>query len=61
MTSLKTGAAACKEKHDKYTKIKLSNYIFKGLAFKTLGPQADKTKRFFDAIDTLLIKESGDV
>jgi hypothetical protein len=29
---------ACKCKHNKYSSIISSNYIFKGLAFETLGP-----------------------
>jgi hypothetical protein len=29
---------ACKRKHSKYSSITSSNYIFKGLAFETLGP-----------------------
>jgi hypothetical protein len=29
---------ACKRKHNKYSSIISSNYIFKGLAFETLGP-----------------------
>jgi hypothetical protein len=29
---------ACKRKHSKYSSIISSNYIFKGLAFETIGP-----------------------
>jgi hypothetical protein len=33
---------ACKRKHSKYSSIISSNYVFKGLAFETLGPCAKK-------------------
>ena len=57
-TSKKAGAAAelaCKKKHDHYTKIKASNFIFAGLAFETLGPWCKETKSFIDAIGKKLI------
>lgn len=62
-TSKKAGSAAeiaCKRKHDKYSQIKASNYIFLGLAFETMGPWANETKSFIDKIGDILIKESGD-
>jgi hypothetical protein len=33
-----TAEMACKRKHSKYSSIISSNYVFKGLAFETLGP-----------------------
>jgi hypothetical protein len=47
---------ACKRKHSKYSSIILSNYIFKGLAFETLGKEAID----FIVIENRLIAESGD-
>jgi hypothetical protein len=44
----------CKRKHSKYSSIISSNYIFKGLAFETLGPW------YKEAIGNRLIAESGD-
>jgi hypothetical protein len=44
---------ACKRKHNKYRSIISSNYIFKGLAFETLGPWCKETIDF-------IIAESGD-
>jgi hypothetical protein len=46
---------ACKRKHNKYRSIISSNYIFKGLAFETLGPWCKKTIDFIN-----VIAESGD-
>jgi hypothetical protein len=43
---------ACKRKHSKYSSIISSNYVFKGLAFETLGPWCKEATR--------LIAESGD-
>jgi hypothetical protein len=42
---------ACKRKHSKYSSIISSNYVFKGLAFETLGPWCkesgdSKSKKF---------------
>jgi hypothetical protein len=37
---------ACKRKHNKYRSIISSNYIFKGLAFETLGPWCKETIDF---------------
>jgi hypothetical protein len=45
---------ACKRKHSKYSSIISSNYIFKGLAFETLGPWC------INVIGNRLIAESGD-
>jgi hypothetical protein len=42
---------ACKRKHSKYSSIISSNYVFKGLAFETLGPWCK---------EATLIAESGD-
>jgi hypothetical protein len=47
---------ACKRKHSKYSSIMSSNYIFKGLAFETLGTEAID----FIVIGNRLIAESGD-
>jgi hypothetical protein len=43
---------ACKRKRSKYSSIISSNYVFKGLAFETLGPWCKEA--------TQLIAESGD-
>jgi hypothetical protein len=51
---------ACKRKHNKYSSIILSNYIFKGLAFETLGPWCKETIDFINVIGDRLIAESGD-
>ena len=51
---------ACKRKHEHYTKIKESNFLFVGLAFETLGPFCKESKSFVDSIGKLLIEESGD-
>jgi hypothetical protein len=37
-----------------------SNYIFKGLAFETLGPWCKETIDFINVIENRLIAESGD-
>jgi hypothetical protein len=37
---------ACKRKHSKYSSIILSNYIFSGLAFETLGSWCKEALRF---------------
>jgi hypothetical protein len=41
---------ACKRKHSKYSSIISSNYIFKGLAFETLGPWCKETIDFINVI-----------
>jgi hypothetical protein len=51
---------ACKRKHSKYSSIILSNYIFKGLAFKTLAPWCKEAIDFINVIGERLIAESGD-
>jgi hypothetical protein len=51
---------ACKRKHNKYCSIISSNYIFKGLAFETLGPWCKETIDFINVIGDRLIAESGD-
>jgi hypothetical protein len=51
---------ACKRKHSKYSSIISSNYIFKGLAFETLGPWCKETTDFINVIGNRLIAESGD-
>jgi hypothetical protein len=51
---------ACKRKHSKYSSIISSNYIFKGLAFATLGPWCKETIDFINVIGNRLIAESGD-
>jgi hypothetical protein len=50
---------ACKRKHSKYSSIISSNYIFKGLAFETLGPWCKETIDFINVIGNRLIAESG--
>jgi hypothetical protein len=47
-------------KHSKYSSIISSNYIFKGLAFETLGPWCKETIDFINVIGDRLIAESGD-
>jgi hypothetical protein len=51
---------ACKRKHSKYSSIISSNYVFKGLAFETLGPWCKEAIDFIDVIGNRLIAESGD-
>jgi hypothetical protein len=41
---------ACKRKHSKYSSIISSNYIFKGLAFETLGPWCKESIDFINVI-----------
>jgi hypothetical protein len=50
---------ACKRKHSKYSSIISSNYIFKGLAFETLGSWWKETIDFINVIGDRLIAESG--
>jgi hypothetical protein len=47
---------ACKRKHNKYRSIISSNYIFKGLAFETLGPWCKETIDFINVIGDRLIR-----
>jgi hypothetical protein len=47
---------ACKRK---YSSIISSNYIFKGLAFETLGPWCKEAIDFINVIGNRLIAESG--
>lgn len=42
------GKRACKLKHDHYTQIKASNFLFVGLAFETFGPWCTEAKSFVD-------------
>jgi hypothetical protein len=51
---------ACKGKHSKYSSIISTNYIFKGLAFETLGPWCKEVIDFINVIGNRLIAESGD-
>jgi hypothetical protein len=51
---------ACKRKHNKYSSIISSNYVFKGLAFETLGPWCKEAIDFINVIGNRLIAESGD-
>jgi hypothetical protein len=51
---------ACKRKHSKYSSIISSNYIFKGLAFETLGPWCKEAIDFINVSGNRLIVESGD-
>jgi hypothetical protein len=51
---------ACKRKHSKYSSIISSNYLFKGLAFETLGPWCKEAIDFINVIGNRLIAESGD-
>jgi hypothetical protein len=51
---------ACKRKHSKYSSIISSNYVFKGLAYETLGPWCKEATDFINVIGNRLIAESGD-
>jgi hypothetical protein len=51
---------ACKRKHSKYSSVISSNYIFKGLAFETLGHWCKEAVDFINVIGNRLIAESGD-
>jgi hypothetical protein len=46
---------ACKRKHSKYSSIISSNYVFKGLAFETLGPWCKEAIDFINVIGNRLI------
>jgi hypothetical protein len=49
---------ACKRKHSKYILIISSNYVFKGLAFETLGHRCKEFIDFIYVIGNRLIAES---
>jgi hypothetical protein len=51
---------ACKRKHSKNSSIISSNYLFKGLAFETLGPWCKEAIDFINVIGNRLIAESVD-
>jgi hypothetical protein len=51
---------ACKRKHSKYSSIISSNYVFKGLAFETLGPWCKEAIDFINVIGNRLIAEAID-
>jgi hypothetical protein len=62
-TSITAGSAAeeaSKRKNCKYQNLKSANYIFKALAFETLGPWSLECKTFIDFIGAKLMIESGD-
>jgi hypothetical protein len=62
-TSMCSGAAAeiaCVKKHNKYKSLKSANFIFKALAFETLGPWCKEASSFIDNVGSKLIAESGD-
>jgi hypothetical protein len=48
---------ACKRKHSKYSSIISSNYVFKDLAFETLGPWCKEAIDFINVIRNRLIAE----
>jgi hypothetical protein len=50
----------CKRKHSKYSSIISSNYVFKGLAFETLGPWCKEAIDFINVFGNRLNAESGD-
>jgi hypothetical protein len=59
-----SGAAAeiaCVKKHNKYKSLKSANFIFKALAFETLGPWCKEANSFIDNVGSKLIAESGDL
>jgi hypothetical protein len=63
-TSMCSGAAAeiaCVKKHNKYKSLKSANFIFKALAFETLGPWCKEASSFIDNVGSKLIAESGDL
>jgi hypothetical protein len=51
------GEIACKRKHSKYSSIISSNYVFKGLAFETLGLWCKEAIDFINVIGNRLIAE----
>jgi hypothetical protein len=50
---------ACKRKHSKYSSIISSNYVFKGLAFETLGPWCKEAIDFINVIGNRLIADQA--
>jgi hypothetical protein len=50
---------ACKRKHSKYSSIISSNYIFKGLAFETLGPWCKEAIDFVNVIGINLLRNQA--
>jgi hypothetical protein len=50
---------ACKRKHSKYSSIISSNYIFKGLAFETLGLGAKKSSISLMSWETDLLRNQA--
>jgi hypothetical protein len=52
---------ACKRKHSKYSSIISSNYVFKGLAFETLGPwckeSGDSKSKNVETLQASIIKQ----
>jgi hypothetical protein len=50
----------CLGQNSKYNSIISSNYIFKGLAFETLGPWCKETIDFINVIGNRLITVPGD-
>jgi hypothetical protein len=59
-TSEESGFAASKRKRSKYSSIISSHYVFKGLAFETLGPWCKETIDLINVIGNRLIAEPGD-
>jgi hypothetical protein len=51
---------ACKRKHSKYSSIISSDYVFKCLAFETLGSWCKEAIDFISVIGNQLIAESSD-
>jgi hypothetical protein len=49
------------KKHEKYKILKSANFIFKALAFETLGPWCEETRSFINTISSKLVKEPGNV
>jgi hypothetical protein len=58
---LKAAEIACVKKHNKYKSLKSANFIFKALAFETLGPWCKEASSFIDNVGSKLIAESGDL
>jgi hypothetical protein len=45
----------------RYKSLKSANFIFKALAFETLGPWCKEASSFIDNVGSKLIAESGDL
>jgi hypothetical protein len=58
--AVKSLSSGNNRKHSKYCSIISSNYVFKGLAFETLGPWCKEAIDFINVIGNRLIAESGD-